>query len=129
MAVNQGLKSLAGSSPEFSNQHVQNLINNAEKSFAVNQRTLHKTVDDSTVLTESQRNNLLESLNVQPHLNFGRLFHDLDVHSLNVINGSLGEPRTGGDASTFLDQMQSVQFQFVLLHLHLFVDLVVEGYN
>ncbi len=109
MAVNQGLKSLAGSSPEFSNQHVQNLINNAETSFAVNQRTLHKTIDDSVVLTESQRNTVLESLNVQPHLNFGRLFHDLDVHSLNLINGSLGEPRTGGDASTFLDQMQSVQ--------------------
>ena len=76
-------------------------------------------------------NNLLESLNVQPHLNFGRLFHDLDVHSLNVINGSLGEPRTGGDASTFLDQMQSVQSFVTVIPLVLghTADAINKGVN
>ena len=72
MAVNQGLKTLAESSPDFNNQGVQNLINPVNIGFALKTRTLAQKVDASTVLTVSQKNDLNDTLDTHPYLNLGR---------------------------------------------------------
>ncbi len=112
MAVNQGLKTLAESSPEFNNQGVQNLISPVNIGFALKTRTLAQKVDASTVLTVSQKNDLNDTLNTQPYLNLGRTLEDLDLHTTKIFTGALGQQDLNDDrpnTGTFLDHVQDVQ--------------------
>ncbi len=112
MAVNQGLKTLAESSPEFNNQGVENLIAPVNIGFALKTRTLAQKVDASTVLTVSQKNDLNDTLNTQPYLNLGRTLEDLDLHTTKIFTGALGQQDLNDDrpnTGTFLDHVQDVQ--------------------
>jgi len=91
MPVLQGLKSLAESSPNFSNQAVQNAIAEANTGFAIKTKTLHYLVDVNSTLTDAQKITIRTSLNVQPYLNVGRYLQDLDNHTFKILDGSLGE--------------------------------------
>ena len=62
MTVNKGLKSIAESSPNFSNQALENAINeikNVDKDdgyqFIKSQFDLDKAIHDNTVLTQTQK--------------------------------------------------------------------------
>jgi len=112
MAINQGLKTLAESTPDFSNQGVQNQIAPINIGWVLKTRTLAQKVDASEVLTISQKNDLTDTLNTQPHLNLGRVLEDLDLHSAKIFTGELGEqePNDGSpNTGTFVDHIQSVQ--------------------
>ena len=109
MAINQGLKTLVESTPNFSNQGVQNLIAPVNVGWVLKTRTLAQKADASTVLTVSQKNDLYDTLNTQPHLNLGRVLEDLDLHTAKIYTGALGEARDDNPASLFLDHVQTVQ--------------------
>ena len=112
MAVNQGLKTFAESSPDFNNQGVENLIAPVNIGFALKTRTLAQKVDASTVLTVSQKNDLNDTLNTQPYLNLGRTLEDLDLHTTKIFTGELGEQDPNSDEAnrgSFVDHIQSVQ--------------------
>ena len=101
MPINQGLKAFAESTPDFDNQSVQNMINLVNIGFVTKTRTLAQKIDNSTVLTVSQKNDLLETANTQAHLNLGRVLEDLDLHTANIFTGALGETREDGSTGTF----------------------------
>jgi len=109
MSVNQGLKTLIESSPNFSNQAVQNLIATVNIGWVAKTRTLAQKVDASTILINSQKSDLLATLDIQPHLNLGRVLEDLDNHTAKIFTGELGEARDDNPASLFLDHVQTVQ--------------------
>ena len=74
MTVNKGLKSIAESSPNFSNQALENAINDIKAvdkddghQFILSQFLLDEAIRDNTVLTTSQKNDALDTLyNAQP---------------------------------------------------------------
>ena len=92
MAVNKGLKSLNESSPNFSNQALENSINdikNIDKDdghqFILSQFLVDEAIRDNTVLTTSQKNDVLESLSAaQPHLQIGSYLNAVIRHSKTI---------------------------------------------
>jgi len=109
MSVLQGLKSLAESNPNFTNQAVQDAIAEANIGFVTKTKTLQYLVDVNTTLTDSQKTTVRASLNVQPYLNVGRYLQDLDNHTFKIVDGSLGET-TANDTlePTFLEHLGAV---------------------
>ena len=124
MTVNKGLKSIAESSPNFSNQALENAINeikNVDKDdgyqFIKSQFDLDKAIHDNTVLTQTQKNDALTTLNnAQPHLQIGRYLNDIVRHTNTILDGSIipgdstitGTPEDQGQGS-FIELLQSVQ--------------------
>lgn len=110
MSVKQGLKTLSSEQPSFSNNQVSNLINVCKIGYANASFLLHKKIDQSTVLNSTQKTNLKSTINNKPFANVGRTLQDLDTHTENILNGSLGEEVVvgSGERGTFLDQMQVV---------------------
>jgi len=109
MTVKQGLTSVASSDPAFSNQHIQNSISDATVGWISKSRSLAVKIDASEVLTESQKSDLYASLETVSYLNIGRYFEDLDKHTTNILNGSLGEPDpTDGNTGTFLEHLGTI---------------------
>lgn len=107
--IKQGLKSVAETSANFSNQGVQNSIAEANTGFVVKTKTLAELVDSNEILTESQKNDLNDSMEVQSYLNVGRYLADLDNHTGLMLFGLLGEPNADGEGTgTFLEQLGMV---------------------
>ncbi len=117
MAVNKGLTSLANSTPNFSNQALENAINDIKAvdlddghQFILSQFLLDEAIRDNTVLTISQKNDVLDTLyNAQPHLQIGRYLNDLKRHTNTILDGTiLGFNETIGDfpQGSFLEIMQ-----------------------
>ena len=69
MAVNKGLKSIAESTPEFSNQGLENAINDLKIGWVAKSIELDTAITDSTVLTASQKNDLKDAIDNVPHIN------------------------------------------------------------
>ena len=120
MSVQQGLKSLAESNPNFSNQAVQNAIAEANTGFAIKTKTLQYLVDVNSTLTDAQKTTIRASLNVQPYLNVGRYLQDLDNHTFNILDGSLGET-TANDTRQpnfleFIGAVDSIQSLYLSLY-------------
>ena len=114
MAVNKGLKSLAETSPNFSNQALENAVDTLKVGWVLKSSDLDTAIQDNTVLTTSQKNDLKDDINNIAHLNLGRVLGDLIRHSATIIDGSI----IPGDADiltaeqgqgTFLEILQSVQ--------------------
>ena len=114
MAVNKGLKSLAESTPNFSNQALENAINELKIGWASKSIALDTEIEDNTVLTLSQKNDLKETINNVAYLNVGRYLGDIVRHTNTILNGSIipGNPdivtEDNGQGS-FLEILQSVQ--------------------
>ena len=122
MTVNKGLKSLVESNPNFSNQALENAINDI---IAVDeddgylwiksQFDLQTAIDNNTVLTTSQKNDVKESINsAHPHLNIGGFLTDMIRHTRIILDGSIipGNPDvvTGEDGQgTFSEILSLVQ--------------------
>ena len=111
MSVQQGFKSLAESSPNFSNQAIQNAIAEANTGFVTKSKTLHTLVDVNTTLTDANKTTIRASLSVQPYLNVGRHLQDLNNHTANIVNGSLGEltENDGTEGPTFIEHLGQVE--------------------
>jgi len=114
MSVNKGLKSLAEASPNFSNQALENAVDTLKVGWVIKSTDLDTAIQDNTVLTTSQKNDLKDDINNIAHLNLGRVLGDLIRHSATIIDGSI----IPGDADiltaeqgqgTFLEILQSVQ--------------------
>ena len=119
MTVNKGLKSLAESSPNFSNQALENAINDIKAidkddghQFILSQFSVDTAIHDNTVLTTSQKNDVLETLYAeQPHLHVGRYLNDVVRHTNTILDGSIVpvDPADNPVAHTFLEILQNVQ--------------------
>ena len=119
MTVNKGLKSIAESEPNFSNQALENAINDIKAvdkddghQFILSQFLVDEAIRDNTVLSISQKNDALDSLfNAQPHLQIGRYLNDVIRHTNTIIDGSIIplDDSTNPTASTFLEILQNVQ--------------------
>ena len=122
MTVNKGLKSIVDSTPDFSNQALENAINDIKAVdkddgylFIKSQFDVDTAIHDNTVLTTSQKNDALATLYAaQPHLQIGRYLNDLIRHTNKIIDGSIipGDPNilTGEQGQgTFSEILQLVQ--------------------
>jgi len=119
MTVQQGLKSLAESNPNFNNAGVESAITAANTGFVTKNKTLNYLVDVNSTLTNYQKTTIQASLNVQPYLNVGRYLQDLSNHTYHILDGSLGEISVGGTAPTFLEllgSIDSIQGSYLALH-------------
>ena len=104
--VKQGLRALANTSANFSNQGVQDAIATANIGFVTKTKTLQYLVDINSTLTDVQKTTIRASLDVQPYLNAGRYLQDLNNHTADMLQGLLGEADTDSTSSgTFLEQL------------------------
>ena len=111
MTVNKGLSSLANKSPNFSNQGLENAINELKIGWVIKSFTLDTSINDNTVLTTSQKNDLKDLINNIAHLNVGRVLGDLIRHTNTILDGTivfLQNPDTE-DTADFLEILQTVQ--------------------
>ena len=111
MAVNKGLKSLAGTTPNFSNQGLENAINELKIGWGIKGSQLDTAIQDNVVLTTSQKNDLKSTIHNIQYLNLGRVFGDLVRHTNTILDGTivfLANPDTE-DTADFLEILQTVQ--------------------
>ena len=120
MSVQQGLKSLAETNPNFSNAGVESAITAANTGFITKTKTLQYLVDVNSTLTDVQKATIRASLNVQSYLNAGRYLQDLSNHTFKILDGSLGETSaTDTTTPTFLEHLGAVD-SIQGLHLSLY---------
>jgi hypothetical protein len=108
----KGLKSLAESTPDFSNQSLENAVNNLKIGWVAKSIELDTAITDSTVLTDSQKNDLKDTINNVAHLNAGRYLNDLERHTASIIDGSIMPLDTtivNPEPGSFLEILQLVQ--------------------
>ena len=124
MTVKKGLKTLVDNSPNFSNQGLENAINEIKAVdkddgylFIKSQFDVDEAIHDNAVLTQTQKNDALETLyNAQPHLQIGRYLKDVVRHTNSILDGSIipGDPTITGTPEdqgqgTFIEILQLVQ--------------------
>jgi len=114
MAVNKGLRSLVEASPNFSNQALENAINELKIGWVIKSVELDTAIENNTVLTTSQKNDVKDTINNISYLNAGRYLNDMTRHTNTILDGSIipGDPDAeGGDtgAGTFIEILQLVQ--------------------
>ena len=122
MTVNKGLLSLVENEPNFSNQALENAVDDIKAvdkddgyQFIKSQFDVDEAIHNNTVLTQTQKNDALETLyNAQPHLQIGRYLNDVVRHTATIIDGSIipGDPSilTGEQGQgSFLEILQNVQ--------------------
>lgn len=109
---NKGLKTLAEATPDFSDQALENAINNLKIGWVAKSIELDTAITDSTVLTDSQKNDLKDTIDNVPHINAGRYLGDLLRHTKSIIDGSIlpiDNTVANPVAGTFLEALQAVQ--------------------
>ncbi len=114
MTVNKGLKSLAESTPNFSNQALENAINELKIGWVSKSIDLDTAIANNTVLTTSQKNDVKDTINNVAYLNAGRYLNDAVRHTNKILDGSIipGNPDvvTGEDGQgTFSEILVLVQ--------------------
>ena len=111
MTVNKGLSSLANSNPNFSNQGLENAINELKIGWVIKGFELDSVIASNTVLTTSQKNDLKDTIHNIQYLNLGRVFGDIIRHTKTILDGTivfLQNPDTE-DTASFLEILQTVQ--------------------
>jgi len=111
MTVNKGLLSLVENTPNFSNQALENAVNTLKVGWVLKSSSLDTNIENNTVLTASQKNDLKDDINNITYLNLGRVLGDLIRHSATIIDASI-IPLVDADnptPSTFLEILQNVQ--------------------
>lgn len=111
MTVAKGLKSLAESSPNFSNQALENAVDTLKVGWVIKSSQLDTDIQNNTVLTTSQKNDLKDDINNLTHVNIGRTLGDLIRHSATIIDGTIIplDDASNPTPSTFLEILQNVQ--------------------
>ena len=113
MTVNKGFLSLVNSSPNFSNQALENAVNDIKAvdqddthQFILSQFKVDTAIRTNIVLSTSQKNDALETLFAeQPHLHIGRILTDVVRHSATIIDASIIplDDATNPTPATFLE--------------------------
>jgi len=114
MTVNKGLRSLVENNPDFSNQALENAINQFKIGWVLKSFQLDSVIESNAVLTTSQKTDIKEEINNVAHINMGRVLGDLVRHTNTVLDGSIipGEPDISppnNGQGTYLEMLQSVQ--------------------
>ena len=111
MTVNKGFLSLVNSSPNFSNQALENAVNSLKISWVDKSSTLDSVIATNAVLSTSQKTDLKSDVNNVSHINLGRVFGDLIRHSATIIDASIIplDDASNPTPSTFLELLQNVQ--------------------
>ena len=110
MTVNKGLKTLVENAPNFSNQTLENAIGVFKIGWVLKSFELDTAIEDNTVLSGSQKNDLKDDINNMAHINMGRVLGDLVRHTNTVLDGSIMPvPQYESATFTFLEALQSVQ--------------------
>ena len=89
MAVKKGLTSLVNSSPNFSNQALENAINELKIGWVTKSVDLDTAITDNAVLTSSQKNDVKDTINNVAYLNAGRYLNDMRRHTNTILDGSI----------------------------------------
>ena len=110
MSVNKGLKSLAESSPGFSNQALENAINQFKVGWVLKGFQLDSVIESNAVLTTSQKTDIKDEINNVAHINMGSVLGDLLRHTNSILDATIvpipsSEPQT----ATFVELLQTVQ--------------------
>ena len=108
MTVKKGLRSLVNSTPDFSNQNIQNAVNQLKIGWVAKTSTLDIAIKTNNVLTDTQKNNARLTINNHPHLNIGRYLNDLLDHTDTILDGTvvfLDNPDTE-DTADFLENSE-----------------------
>ena len=111
MTVNKGLLSLVENTPNFSNQALENAVDTLKVGWVIKSSQLDTDIQNNTVLTTSQKNDLKDDINNLTHVNIGRTLGDLIRHSATIIDATI-IPLDDADnptPSTFLEILQNVQ--------------------
>jgi len=115
MAVKKGLKSLIESEPNFSNQALENAINDiktkVDRDWVTRTFDLDQAIEDNNVLSLTQKNDVKETINAYPHLNVGRYLNDVIRHTNTILDGTIVvrvNPDVE-DTASFLEILQTVQ--------------------
>ena len=114
MTVNKGLTTLVNNSPNFSNQNIENAVNELKIGWVAKTFTLDNSIKNNGVLTTTQKNNARLTINNQPHLNIGRYLNDMLDHTNTILDGSIipGDisiETTDQGQATFIEILQLVQ--------------------
>ena len=89
MTVNKGLKSLAESTPNFSNQALENSINELKIGWVAKSIELDTAITNNSVLTTTQKNDVKDTINNVAYLNAGRYLNDMVRHTNKILDGSI----------------------------------------
>lgn len=111
MTVNKGLLSLVENEPNFSNQALENAVNTLKVGWVIKSSQLDTAIQNNTVLTTSQKNDLKDDINNVTHLNLGRTLGDLVRHTASIVDATI-IPLDDADnptPATFLEVLQQVQ--------------------
>jgi len=110
MTVNKGLLSLVENEPNFSNQALENAVNTLKVGWVIKSSSLDTDIQNNTVLTTSQKNDLIDDINNISYLNLGRVLGDLVRHSASIIDATIVPvPADETQTETFLGILQNVQ--------------------
>lgn len=110
--INKGLKSLSESSPNFSNQALENAINELKIGWVTKSIDLDNAITNNSVLTSSQKNDVKDTINNVAYLNTGRYLNDIVRHTNKIIDGSILPVVAGTEnfpQGTFREILQLVQ--------------------
>ena len=108
MTVNKGLRSLVENNPDFSNQALENAINQFKIGWVLKSFQLDSVIESNAVLTTSQKTDIKEEINNVAHINMGRVLGDLIRHTNTILDGSI-LPLEISVTGTYLEMLQSVQ--------------------
>ena len=122
MTVNKGLLSIVENEPNFSNQALENAVNDIKAvdkddghQFILSQFLLDTAIRNDPVLTTSQKNDVLETIYAaQPHLQIGRILTDVVRHTASIVDATIIPLDPLDDVenpspATFLEILQQVQ--------------------
>jgi hypothetical protein len=112
MSVNKGKKSLVNSTPNFSNQAVENSINELKIGWVIKGIEVDNAITNNSVLTASQKNDVKDTINNIAHVNVGRYLGDITRHTASIIDGSIlpvDGSVTNPTQGTFLEILGLVQ--------------------
>ena len=110
--IKKGLKSLVNNTPDFSNQNLENSLNELKIGWVAKTFTLDTAIKNSLVLTDTQKNNARLTINNHPHLNIGRYLNDLLDHTATILDGTIVTASSSSaedPGTTFLEILQLVQ--------------------
>ena len=118
MTIKKGLLSLVENTPNFSNQALENAVNDIKAvdkddgyQFIKSQFDVDTAIRTNIVLSTSQKNDALETLNAaQPHLQIGRILTDVVRHTASIIDASIIPVTDASNPTpaTFLEILQNV---------------------
>jgi len=89
MTVKKGLTALVNSSPNFSNQALENAINTLKIGWVAKSIQLDTAITNNSVLTTSQKNDLKDTINNRAYLNAGKYLNDIVRHTNSILDGTI----------------------------------------